>query len=320
MYRQHPPYCIQIELTEGCNLRCPFCGLNGIRDLKDMRHKFMSPVVMGRMTAGIKRLGWNSRLELAMHGEPSLHPQASAMIHIIRMTLPNQSIMMTSNGGGLLPIPGPTSRIRDLFASGLNVLALDDYDNVHIVEKIRPHLSEVGIKTYEYPKEPDGNPHRRFPAKTQFISIIESIDLAKEGVHATLNNHCGAGAALNDKAAGKKCAKPFRELSVRWDGSVALCCNDWRGVYKCGNLLHDSLEDIWWGAGFEAARKYLIRGRREFPPCFGCDALSYRTGLLPDGSGKVKLEEPDENDLKAIDAAIGGPPYTEPVLRPWEKV
>lgn len=28
---------------------------------------------------------------------------------------------------------------------------------------------------------------------------------------------------------GKRCAMPFREMAIRWDGSVALCCDDWRG-------------------------------------------------------------------------------------------
>ena len=32
MHRQPPPYCIQIELTEGCNLACSFCGIAAIRE------------------------------------------------------------------------------------------------------------------------------------------------------------------------------------------------------------------------------------------------------------------------------------------------
>ena len=32
MKKQSPPFCIQIELTEGCNLACSFCGIAHIRD------------------------------------------------------------------------------------------------------------------------------------------------------------------------------------------------------------------------------------------------------------------------------------------------
>ena len=42
MREQTPPYSIQIELVEGCNLRCSFCGLQGIREEgSDKRFKFM---------------------------------------------------------------------------------------------------------------------------------------------------------------------------------------------------------------------------------------------------------------------------------------
>ena len=30
MNKQPPPFCIQVELTEGCNLACSFCGIAGI--------------------------------------------------------------------------------------------------------------------------------------------------------------------------------------------------------------------------------------------------------------------------------------------------
>ena len=33
-YYQDPPNSIQIELTEGCNLACSFCGIQAIRDNK----------------------------------------------------------------------------------------------------------------------------------------------------------------------------------------------------------------------------------------------------------------------------------------------
>jgi len=41
MMTQDAPFAVQIEPTEGCNLRCPFCGLNGMRG-KDNDFKSMS--------------------------------------------------------------------------------------------------------------------------------------------------------------------------------------------------------------------------------------------------------------------------------------
>ena len=151
------------------------------------------------------------------------------------------------------------------------------------------------------------------------VSFIQDISLADKGTHSLLNNHAGSGSPPNQNKQGKRCAKPFRELSVRWDGNVAICCNDWRGLYKCGNVVKDGLNAVWQSKAMGAARVKLYQGQRDFGPCNGCDAHSYRVGLLPDKYGKDSLPLPDSTTLADIDDALRGDPYTQPVLRPWEK-
>lgn len=327
-YRQEPPFAVQIELTEGCNLRCPFCALNGIRG-KENNFKFMTEKTLARVMKQVVDAGWNPRIEFAMHGEPSMHPNVADMIALARECAPRLQLMMTSNGGGLLRKPGAAENIRALFDAGLNVLALDDYDGVKLVEKVIQALHddaevfeylerEHNIEIYNYPQEPAGNPHMRRKRNARVITIIEDISRAKEGTHSLLNNHAGVGSPPNDRGMGKRCAKPFRELSVRWDGNVAVCCNDFRGVYKCGNVATDGLDNVWNGPAMQAARKKLYHGMRDFGPCKGCDALSYRVGFLPDKLGKQSLAKPSKRDLEVIEKAIAGGPYTKPVLRPWE--
>lgn len=315
--RQEPPFAVQIELAEGCNLRCPFCGLNGIRG-KDNDYKFMEMETLISAIEQMVELHWNPRIEFAMHGEPSMHPDVVLMVEAVRRLAPKYHIMMTSNGGGLLRKPGPSKNISALFEAGLNCLALDDYQHANIVPKIRKDIGATSTwKTYEYPDQKDGNPHAR--THRQSLVFIRAIDLATTGTHAKLNNHAGSGAPPNDAGHGKRCAKPFRELSIRWDGSVAVCCNDWRGLYKCGNVVTDGLDAVWNGAAMHAARQKLILGQRDFGPCAGCDATSDRVGLLPDKYGKQKLPKPDARTAKAIAAALDGDCLTSPVLRLWEK-
>ena len=82
---QDPPNSIQIELAEGCNLACSFCGIQSIRengaDGPDNTHgkasapyKYLSIERAKSICARIKEAGWNPRLEFAMHGEPTMHP------------------------------------------------------------------------------------------------------------------------------------------------------------------------------------------------------------------------------------------------------
>lgn len=318
IYQQAPPYAIQVELTEGCNLACSFCGINGIRAKPGQVYKYMTEETLVSLVTQIRDLGWNPRLEFAMHGEPTMHPNYISMVQRVYEIHPKLHVMMTTNGGGIVrgDIEG---NIKGLFRAGLNILALDDYDGIKIIGKIRPHLDlvcdDLGIKWYEYPRDPDGNPHRR--GGNPFVSIIEDISKVHAGTHSRLNNHCGAAGPLDESMATKRCAKPFREMSVRWDGNVAICCEDWRGQYKCGNIL-DGLLKTWLSEEFEAARRKLILGERDFGSCQGCNARSYRTGLLPDKYGQDSLDPPDEESNLVLSRAFAGPAYTNRVARPWE--
>lgn len=317
--RQEPPNAVQIELSEGCNLRCAVCGLNGIRG-KDNDYKFMAQSTLQTLMEQMVKLKWNPRIEFAMHGEPSMHPDFAGMIKVVRDAAPKYHIMMTSNGGGFLRKPGPLASVRAVFAAGLNTLALDDYENAKLVPKIREAVRDnlEGVDVFEYPENPDGNPHGRHRGKK--LVFIQDLITATKGTHSHVNNHAGTGAPPNEQGHGKRCAKPFRELSVRWDGSVAVCCNDWRGIYQCGNVVEDGLDEVWNGKAMGAARVALYGGHRELiDVCSGCDALSHRVGLLPDKFGKIQLPAPDSSVKRDIAAAQKRGPLTEPVLRPWEK-
>lgn len=313
MYEQDPPFAIQIEFTEGCSLYCSFCGLQGIREGKG-DYKFMTSETVQHLANEIKRLGWNARLEIAMHGEPSMNPAFIDMIRILRKTLPRHQIMMTSNGSGFIP----KGRVDAAFEAGLTILALDDYKNSDFVERIlNNNGGKFSVPMFQYPQQPEGNPHRR--VKQKFVSIISSIDEADHGTHAQLTNHCGAAFPLDPSHDGKRCAKPFRELAIRWDGSVALCCQDWRGVYNCGNITTTPLEQVWQGKPFAVARQALLHGIRQAPPCLGCNTTSYRVGLLPDKLGRKTLPKPTEEEMSWMKKHATSSPLSKVVLRPWEK-
>jgi hypothetical protein len=318
IYPQQSPFSVQVELAEGCQLACSFCGINGIRESPGKEYKFMTQVTLTSLITQIKNFGWNPRIEFALHGEPTMHPQYLDMIKLAYEIQPKLHLMMTTNGGGLIRGDIPKN-IQGLFQNGLNILALDDYVGIKIVGKIRPHLDEIckdlGIRWYEYPRDPEGNPHQR---GNVFITILKDISQSTSGTHSHLSNHTGAAGPLDLSSNGKRCHRPFREMSVRWDGNVAICCDDWRGKYKCGNVVTDGLEAVWLSPQFEAARRKLLRGERDFGPCLGCTSQSLRVGLLPDKKGQDRMDPPDEESNTWIQQALDKDPYTKPVLRPWE--
>src|SRR3990167_3390444 len=138
-YRQDSPFCLHLELAEGCSLHCAFCGLTSIQKKGDMkavkRMTFDNAKKLAKVIRHtIKEHGWNPRLEWAAHGEPSLNQEMLEIMRMFRAKLPNQYMIMESNGAGFLR--DPTESIDSLIDAGLNVLAFDNYEYVRTVPKI----------------------------------------------------------------------------------------------------------------------------------------------------------------------------------------
>lgn len=307
---QEQPNSIQIEFAQGCPLMCDFCGLNG------MEHgiHLMERETLVNIADSMAALGWTSRIELAMHGEPTLNPEYVEFVEILRKRLPRNYIMMLTNGFGLQE--NARYKAARLFGAGLNCLGIEEYGKVTWAAEIEEQLIVTSDRLHYPSCGPEGNPHHRFmKARVVFIA---PIDTEKDGCHSTLCNHCGAAGPLNDRQVGKRCARPFREMSIRWDGWVALCCNDFRGEFRVANTNAMPLGDIWQHPYFRAARRKLYRGQRDFVPCRGCDHQSYRSGLLPDKMGKESLPEADDSDVSCLEQAVVDGPLTQIVRRPWE--
>lgn len=314
MATQEPPFAIQVEPTEGCTLACSFCGLQSIRDngadaesethgKNSPPYKFMSLATAKRIATEIRDAHWNPRIEFAMHGEPTVNPLLPEIIKIFRKALPDVSLMVTTNGSGVTT----PERIHALFNAGLNTLAVDNYKHADFVMRMRRNGCFNLYEDYQYfryPRDREGNPHARY--FDQRIVVIDDISTNDKGNHQLTNQGSNSFDSL-DEPLMKRCAKPFRELSIRWDGNIAICCDDWKGEYKIGNVLNRSLEGIWNDPVWQAARIALYHGRRDMiGVCSGCNVKTYRNGLLPDKLGKETLPKPGEKTKALIAYAQKG--------------
>ena len=93
---------------------------------------------------------------------------------------------------------------------------------------------------------------------------------------------------------------------------------DFRGESWCGSVLESNIEEIWNGKYFQAARRFLYHGYRTFYPCSGCDAVSYRSGFLPDKKGLEYSPEPKAKDEKIVEELLKKGPCVERSKLPWE--
>lgn len=287
---QEAPFSIQVEFTEGCNRGCGFCGLQGMREHGKEPFYFMQPETAERIADEIVRIGWNSRIIFSMHGEPTLNKNYLKYIKLFRSKLPNAVMSIMTNAYELAKEEKHIGvKIKLFEKAGINDLIVDMYapkDDGHKVLEyceqngIEHQILGAGVPLY-------GNSSKKF--RILFNPPIQTDEGAAINRH--LCNHCGAAAPLDFSYDGKRCARPFREMTFRYNGNVALCCNDFRGQYPIGNIMDRDIDDIWQDEKFYAARVMLYAGDRKFTPCLGCNALSHRVGLLPDLKGSYRMED-----------------------------
>lgn len=322
-YRQHAPFMIEIEPTEGCNLGCGFCGLRGIRKEGKKPWRFMSVELAEKISEKIANCDWKSRICFCGHGEPTTNPQLLDIISVFRNALPENKMQLINNGYGF---KNGVFDVRDFLTHlqkiRFNDVVFDVYSNNGdwcCVEQITD-LFDIKIIGK------DGEPFNYDKKRDMRVALYPLQVDAKTSILRVMDNHCGAAAPpdFSEKTVNKRCEKPFRYLFIRWDGEVCLCCDDFRGQYKIGNVLDfDTLDDLWNCERFQAARIALMsQHRRRFKPCLGCNYHSIRVGLLPDPSGKDKNVMPSECSEKVrqiLKESYNAKGSTTIIKRKWEK-
>lgn len=299
----HQPWSVQVELVEGCNRICSFCGIQGIRS-KPGSFKYMELHTVERVIAGLVELAPQARIEFAMHGEPLQHPKHAHILGMFRAALPKAQMMVTTNGRVLQK--KMQERLERIYAAGVDFVMMDTYYPER--DKLREEAATLeGIVVKDYYDElvpAKWSPYANHRRKVQrWLVLMDDIG-ARSGEHSsrTLHNHAGSNPSLPmvPEPLKKTCTKPFREMSICWDGEVRLCCEDWIGRYVCGNVHDWSLHDIWYGPEFEAARAHLQNKDRAFGACRVCDASSgMRVGLL---QKYPELSDEQRATVRAVEA------------------
>lgn len=106
---------------------------------------------------------------------------------------------------------------------------------------------------------------RRWQGKVDRVIISNSHDWC-----------CGVSGVFRGKFHSRNlrrvaCRLIWEGLMVHHDGSVAACCHDYEGSMAVGNILAQSLEEIWHGGPLKRLRKAHMDGDlKKYPACVAC--------------------------------------------------
>lgn len=237
--------------------------------------------------------GWlpKPRIEFTLAGEPTLNKYHVDIIAIFRKYLPKSQLMLTTNGSVIVN-KNFKANVEELFAVGLNILVIDTYFPER--DRLRKTILDSGVLVQEFGQSGGVIPWRYYGHDLHCVVLMDDLSLIQGKLkHKRLSNHAGKVDYVAAASAGipiqrvsrplaKRCVLPFREMIIRYNGDVGICCNDyWRVV--CGNIDTANLQDIWCGLVLSSIRHSLFNRNREFKPCRECNYFGgFRQGLIWD--------------------------------------
>ncbi len=296
------PWSVAIELVGGCNKNCDFCGLA----FADKKLQFMEFGLIEEVVKDLKSWGKDKlRIEFAMHGEPTLHPKIAPIINEFRYHLPKAQIQITTNG--IIIHNKGIPFVLDMFNAGLNILLVDSYTNREKLVELGRNIISKGIIYCDYFHDTKTvNPWHYNNVKTKAYIIMEDIGSSQNTTTRKLGNNAGNidwskvkkyNLFPLSKPLIKKCVRPFRQICIQHDGTIPICCWDFRHEHTMGKFPDNSLIDIWNGMPFNIVRNFLYNKNRNILPCYRCD---YSGGFYQGFIKNIPVSLTKEESIKIL--------------------
>jgi MoaA/NifB/PqqE/SkfB family radical SAM enzyme len=277
------PLRVWVEVTNVCNLRCPMC----------LTPKLGNEVPKGLMKlehfeAIMRKVAPYARdVNLFLGGEPLINKQLPAMIrvakaHGLRTRLHTNATLLTE------------AWAHDLIDAGLDFLSFSfDGADAETYAEFRPGSdfeatcaniqrfaaikAERGVKhpmgVVQLIERPEWDAAKREAQREGLRRLFEGpgIDRLK---FIKLHNFGGLlpGEHFTKDKDFSPCSFLWYALNVGFDGTVVPCCLDFARQYPVGNMVTDSLEEVWNGPLLVALREKMVQAKaEEVDLCRGCD-------------------------------------------------
>lgn len=232
------PHAIEIEINSDCNRACGYCPNAKHARVESGR---MEERVYAEIVRQLGDLGYAGRVSFHFYNEPLLSPDLDRYVQMMKTRLPRATIELYTNGT-LLNEP----KLRALLAAGV--------DRFWVTRQAGDRLSdfEAALAKLE--------PTQR--ARVHYESYRE--------LHLT--NRGGAVPVGGAAAVTAPCLIPECGMVITVRGNVVACYEDYFQKHVMGNVMIESLAQIWRHPRYSAFRQALKAGRRaEFDVCRNCN-------------------------------------------------
>ena len=238
------PSWIELSPIDICNRACSFCPKSDDSVAPNQNQKMPDQLYL-KIAKELKEMGFIGTVMIAGYGEPLLNKDVVNMCNVFSKFC---NVEITTNGD-----PLNEEYIENLYDAGVSKIIISMYDGKHQIEEYNILFKKAGIDSSKY--------------------ILRDRWYTKEDNYGVkLTNRAGV---LNNSEVlenQKECFYPFYSMMVDWNGDVFLCTQDWNRRIKTGNLMLNSVYEVWTSKILKKYRTHLSHCKRDLPPCNTCDA------------------------------------------------
>ena len=240
------PTWIELSLIDVCNRKCTFCPKADEKVAPDTFQK-MSRKIIDEIHDQLLEIHFEGTISLCGYGEPLLHKDIS---YIIKKLSNVSKVEVITNGDVLSP-----KRLQELYISDVSKVLVSMYDGPEQIKKFKEMTKKANVpediiilRDRWYDKYND------FGVKlTNRAGTINTGDQEKVGTY-------------------QNCFYPTYQMLIDWNGNVYLCPQDWQRKVSMGNIMQETIFQVWTGKTITDYRKNLLSGKRCSGPCKSCNA------------------------------------------------
>ena len=240
------PTWIELSLIDVCNRKCTFCPKADEKVAPDT-HQKMTRKIIDEIHDQLLEINFKGTISLCGYGEPLLHNDIS---YIVKKLSNVAKVEVITNGDVLSP-----KRLQELYISDVSKVLVSMYDGPEQIKKFNDMTKKANV------------PEDLIILRDRWYDMHNDFGVK-------LTNRAGTIDTGQQEEVGKykNCFYPTYQMLLDWNGNVYLCPQDWQRKVSMGNIMQETIFEIWTGKTITSYRKNLMSGKRCSGPCKSCNA------------------------------------------------
>ena len=240
------PTWVELSLIDVCNRKCSFCPKADEKVAPDTYQR-MSKSIIDKIHDQLLEINYSGTISLCGYGEPLLHKD----INYIVKKLSNVSKVEVITNGDVLS----SKRLQDLYLADVSKVLVSMYDGPDQIIKFKNMTKQANV-----PEEMVILRDRWYDKHNDFgVKLTNRAGTIDTGIQEEIGKYTN-------------CFYPTYQFLIDWNGDVFLCPQDWQRRVSMGNMMQDTIFNIWTGKTLTEFRKNLLLGKRCSGPCKMCNA------------------------------------------------